>query len=216
MELLTIATKDTIELSAILWDLGMPRSALLLHMMPAVKESWVDFAGLLTEQGFNVLAIDFRGHGESAGGDYQLFTSQDHQKYYTDTESAVEFLSQRYPESEIVIGGASIGANVAIKYMAGHSEIQKVFALSAGLDYHGVIAQEDVQKLRSGQNLLLVGARDDLRGSGADCGTQAEQLYDLATCKKEKIIFDQGGHGTDLLAAHLDLPDSIIHFLTSR
>jgi alpha-beta hydrolase superfamily lysophospholipase len=214
MELLTIATKDNVELSAILWDAQSSHSVLLLHMMPATKESWMDFAGLLTEQGFNVLAIDFRGHGESAGGDYNTFTPEEHQKYYKDVEAAVEFLRQRYPDSEVLIGGASIGANEVIKYMADYSEIAKGFALSAGLDYYGVRAIDDIKNLRPEQSILLVGAKDDVRKSGGSCGEMADQLFELTSARKEKIILETGGHGTDMLAAHMDLPDKIIHFLT--
>ena len=34
-------------------------------MMPATKESWNEFSQKLREKGWHVLAIDFRGHGES-------------------------------------------------------------------------------------------------------------------------------------------------------
>ena len=56
------------------------RGALLVHMMPATKESWGAFARVLEKQGYHVLAIDMRGHGESDGGPvgYKNFSDEEH------------------------------------------------------------------------------------------------------------------------------------------
>jgi pimeloyl-ACP methyl ester carboxylesterase len=215
MDLHNLTTKDGIKIAGILWDRQAPKAVLLLHMMPATKESWTDLGSLLSDNGFNVLAIDFRGHGESGGGDYKTFSSEDHQKYQLDVEAALEYLNMKYPNREIYAGGASIGANFVLKFMSEDQSIKKGFGLSAGLDYYGARAIDYVKELSGDQSILLVGAKDDVRGSGLDRGTQAEQLYDLATSQKEKIIYETGDHGTDMFAAHPDLPQKIVHFLTA-
>jgi len=67
MEEITLTTQDDVRLYADYYKsstLNAP-AVLLLHMMPETKESWREFAKKLREVGFQVLAIDFRGHGKS-------------------------------------------------------------------------------------------------------------------------------------------------------
>ena len=147
METKVFKTEDGIDIEALYWDAGTEKSILLLHMMPATKESWIDFAEKLVAQGFNVLAPDFRGHGRSSGGDYKTFTPEDHQKYYRDAVAAANFLELQQPDTLVALGGASIGANIALQFMTEHLTVKKGFFLSAGLYYHGVRAVDFVPKL---------------------------------------------------------------------
>lgn len=213
MEKITITTEDGVNLSALFWNNEAFVSVLLLHMMPAIKESWVPLGDQLSAKGFNVLAIDLRGHGESGGGNYQDFTDEQHQEYYQDVKAAVAFLKNQFSHTEIILGGASIGANLVVKYMAEQQEVTKGFALSAGLDYYGIRAIDDIKNLAEDQQILLVAAKDDVRKGGNDCGSMAEQLFDAAEGVKEKIIYDTGGHGTDIWQTHPDLQDKIIKFI---
>ncbi len=215
MDKITIKTEDGIELSALLWDTRAVNSILLIHMMPSAKESWVPLAEELAKKGFNVLAIDLRGHGESGGGEFKQFTPEQHYGYFKDQTAALEFLEQRFPGSEVLMGGASIGANMTIKFMAENHHATKGFALSAGLDYYGVRAIDDITKLDSNQKILLVGSRDDGRSSGDNCGAMAEQLAAAATGQAQLTVYDEGGHGTDMWQKHPELIPQIIQFMTT-
>lgn len=188
------------------------RGAALLHMMPADRKSWQEFAEKLSAGGYHVLAIDLRGHGESGGGDYHNFSDKDHQASIQDVQGAVKYL-EKHGVTEIMLGGASIGANLTVQFMAANQNIPKGFALSAGLDYYDVRAIDESSKLSPSQNILFVGSYDDGGKSSNNCGKMAEELYAAATAKKEKIIFETGGHGTRLFASHPDLMDQIINFL---
>ncbi len=214
MEKITIQTNDGIELSALFWNNDAFSTVLLMHMMPANKESWITLADKFSSLGFNVLAFDFRGHGESGGGDYKKFTDEQHQEYYLDMKAVIRYLEDNFSHTEIYLGGASIGANLVIKYMAEHRDFSKGFALSAGLDYYGIKAIEDIKNLNEDQRILLVGSRDDIRKSGANCGAMAEQLYDEGEGIKEKIVYETGGHGTDMFESHPELEEAIIKFIS--
>ena len=122
---------------------------LLLHMMPADRTSWQQLAGQLQENGFHVLAIDLRGHGQSTGGPngYQAFSDAQHQQSIFDIESAVEFLRSKGIE-KIHMGGASIGANLALQYASQHQEIASAMLLSPGLDYHGIHTDIWIENLK--------------------------------------------------------------------
>jgi pimeloyl-ACP methyl ester carboxylesterase len=212
MQKTNLTTSDGLNLAALAWEGKGPASIILLHAMPADKESWTALAEQLNKTGHNVLAFDFRGHGESDGGNWEDFSDEQHQQYSLDLDAAVEYIKENFPGTEIYLGGASIGANIAIQYLAAHPEIKKAAALSAGLDYHGVNAEELVKELDPSQDLLLIAAADDMRKSGTSSSRQAEILYDLANCKKEKMLFQTGGHGTALLAAHPELLETIQDF----
>lgn len=207
MEKINLSTTDGVSLSALFWDAKGLVSVLLLHMMPATKESWSDLANRLFHRGVNVLAIDFRGHGQSNGGSYKSFTDEDHQKYLLDATTALEFLKQRYPKAEIVLAGASIGANIVLQLMANDVNYKVGVVLSPGLNYHGTQAGEYVAKLGQEQKVLMIGSRDD--------GDNANQVAELKTMndKIEMVIVDSGGHGTDILRGNHELLNQVVEFL---
>ncbi len=68
MQKTTFTTEDGIKISANYWPAKSENAVVLLHMLGRNKESWTSFAEKLKKAGFNVLAIDMRGHGESGGG----------------------------------------------------------------------------------------------------------------------------------------------------
>lgn len=213
MEKITFTTEDGVLISGLLWDAQSRTTVLLLHMMPATKDSWIQLANRLFHRGMNVLAIDLRGHGDSGGGSYKKFTPEEHYGYFKDKDAALAFIKERFPKTEILMGGASIGANLSLGQMADDRSIKKGFALSAGLDYYGVRAIDFVKKLDSEQGILLVGSRDDGRSDGQTCGDMAEQLGEAATSHKQVIVYDTGGHGTDMWEEHPELLSTITDFL---
>jgi dienelactone hydrolase len=122
---------------------------LLLHMMPATKESWNEFASLIQENGYAALAIDLRGHGESTDMngnklDYREFRDEEHRCSMNDISASKEFLaSQKEGDfSRIAIAGASIGANLALWQASIDKDVRLLMLLSPGLNYRGVQADE--------------------------------------------------------------------------
>jgi alpha-beta hydrolase superfamily lysophospholipase len=207
MEKVSLTTEDGVRLAGLLWDAQSRFSVLLLHMMPATKESWTDLANRLFHRGFNVLAIDFRGHGQSDGGSYKSFSDEEHQKYLIDAQAALKYLLEKYPKTEISLGGASIGANIALQLMSRERLYAKGVVLSAGLNYHGVNAEEYIQLFdHNAQKVLFVTSKDD--GNNVE---QTSCLHDFAENSQE-IIYDTGGHGTDMWKEHPELLDQIVEF----
>lgn len=180
---------------------GRGPAALLLHMMPATKESWQALTPQLLRFGWTILAIDLRGHGQSVNGpgrtrlDYKLFEDADHQAKIHDVEAAMKWLADRagVPASRMALVGASIGANLAIAYAAAHPEVPAVAALSPGLDYRGVTTPDKVGRFRPEQALLLAASAED-ELSFATIG-------ELAKLKPDAVVkkFHGAGHGTGIL-----------------
>lgn len=212
-----LKTSDGVRIAYDLYDLTDSKGYfVLVHMMPATKESWQDFTGELQKNGYSSIAIDLRGHGQSDGGPngYKNFTDEECQKSILDLNAAVEFLKkQKADPKNIYFAGASIGANLSLQYLAKIPEFKKSVLLSAGLNYYGVKADESIQQLKSDQKVLLVTAKDDQR-SGGNNAEMNQKLKELAPKNSELIIYETGGHGTDLLKAHPELKEKIFQFLT--
>ncbi len=190
-------------------------AVILLHMMPSTKESWRDFAPLLIDKGFQVLAIDERGHGESTQGgtlDYQEFSNEEQQKKILDVIAAREMFREKGVElANIFVGGASIGANLAIQYMAENHEARAGFALSPGYNYKGIEALDLADEMHSGQYIYLAAAKDDERVP--DSWRAVEELAKTGEAEKEYRIFETGGHGTDIFVKHPDFPRMLADWL---
>ena len=206
------------------WKGRDDKAVILLHMMPAVKESWNDFAEKLNAMKYHVLAIDLRGHGESTeiteqDGEkrilnYQTFSDLDHQQTTSDIEGARDFLLKKgmSPES-IFIGGASIGANLALQFMILHTEIKKGILLSPGIDYHGIKGDELMGKTSTSQKLFLTAAENDIYSHKS-----VRALQNIGQAEKTVKLFKGVGartHGTDLFKEYPEFMDELTTWLNS-
>lgn len=205
-------TKDNVK---IVGELNQPqggkRAIVLLHMMPATKESWTDFAAKLNKSGWATLAIDERGHGQSQGGPTGYQSMSDQRSKLLDVEAAQGFLKSKGAKTS-AIAGASIGANLAIAYQADHREIICTIPMSAGLNYLGVDALAAVKKLAKDQRVYFVTSTQDERVSGAL--KMANELHQQCSADtKELFISNSTKHGTDIFAVEPGLHDKLIEWL---
>ena len=214
MKKVNLKTSDKIKIAGNYYAADNPKGYLvLIHMMPANKESWNGFALAAQQNSYASLAIDLRGHGESDGGPdgFRDFSDEDHQKSIMDARAAVDFQIAE-GHSKIFLAGASIGANLALKYLAESEKISAAVLLSAGFNYRGIETLPLAAKVRPSQGVFFVASRDDAR-SGVGADKMAEELYAKSGGMKKIKIFETGGHGTDLFNSHPDLMDDIINWL---
>jgi len=146
---------------------------LLLHMMPATKGSWNEFASIIQKNGYAALAIDLRGHGESTDMngirlDYKEFKDEEHRNSMNDIASAKEFLAgqNEIDMSRIAIAGASIGANLAIWQASIDKNVRVIMLLSPGLNYRGILADELAPKFK-GYVYILASEGDTKSAEGS-------------------------------------------------
>jgi alpha-beta hydrolase superfamily lysophospholipase len=162
---IVFTTKDGVEIVGSYIEATGNKVAILLHMMPADRTSWSAFASELNKRGYATLAIDERGHGDSTMGGtlmYARFTDEEQQAKILDVDAVIEFLvGEGYGKGNIIVVGASIGANLAIQTLARHHEIPLAIALSPGVDYHGVLALTFLRELHDKQKVVLVSSEDD-------------------------------------------------------
>lgn len=79
---------------------------------------------------FDVIVMDFRGHGKSGG----LFTFS--AKEHIDLKAVVDYAKKRY--AKIILLGFSLGAATAIIYTAKHKGIYEVIAVSTPTDFERI------------------------------------------------------------------------------
>lgn len=209
-----LKTSDGVSLKGDYFVGRSDRGLLLLHMMPADRTSWRAFAEKSENANWHVLAIDLRGHGESQGGPngYKSFSDAEHQASRYDVEAGVEFLKSR-GVTVLSLGGASIGANLALQYLSEHPDVRGVFLLSPGLDYRGVKTEPAARNLKPGQFVFYVASRDD-----AHSADTVQQLFDVtpAGVSKEIKFFETAGHGTTIFEREPQFMDSVVEWLQGQ
>ncbi len=217
-------TVDNIIITGNYWPSANGKALILLHMMPATKESFTPFAEEAVRRGFGVLAIDLRGHGESTDKihdgmilriNYSEFSDREHQDSMNDVQGARDWLAAHgISADDVAIGGASIGANFAIKYMSENPTCPAGFVLSAGLNYHGVETERAARSLSPHQHLFIAAAKDDERAPGAR--EDAERIYSETGADKKIRLYETGGHGTTLFESHPECMEDILAFLSAH
>ena len=208
-------TSDEVEIAGDFYPAAEKASpaVVLLHMMPSNKEGWREFALKLNRAGFQCLAIDLRGHGESQGGPngYREFSNEDHRSSIEDVSAAAEFfLSREVPLESVSLCGASIGANLSLWFQSEHPETRAGVLLSPGLSYHGIDTEPMAKKINENQSVFLAaGGENDEYSSET-----SRKLFDILKSENKKIkIFQNAGHGTAMFLDEPGLMDEIIDWL---
>lgn len=211
---ITIKTLDGIDIAGKFYDIPDPKGgAVFLHMMPATKDSWDDLALRFAKEGYLALAIDLRGHGESEGGPegYKKFSDEDHQKSILDVDAAVKYLlAKGVAVNQVVLLGASIGANLALKYVADHPDFKTAILLSAGSNYRGIMTLPAAEALKPGARVFFVTSRDD---NGNSDDTQKIFAAVPGDVEKRLHIYEHAGHGTNMLEKEPKLSNLMMEFV---
>jgi len=147
-------------------------AALLLHQYGGSSYDWKDFANLLVKKGYAVLAVDLRGQGLTKGdANWKLAQS--------DTVALMGWLRNQpnIDPKRVVVMGASVGANLALRGCADDDACHVAIALSPGLSFYGVVAKDALSDMKN-KNILMAAAQQDQQSGEA---TKYLTLYASAT-----------------------------------
>jgi hypothetical protein len=148
-----------------------------------------------------LLSFDLRGHGKSvARGEEQLdfrsMTTEEYKKIPGDiAEAAARVIadsSLRIDPEQVIVIGASIGANSAIMLTEQLPGVQKVVMLSPGRDYLGLVPEKAFEKFR-GRILIYTAEKDSRSLEGS------EHLVEFNRERCTLKVFTGGDHGTDII-----------------
>lgn len=184
---------------------------LLLHMPTRNRGDWRDVGRRLAERGVGALAIDLRGHGESASDPAAVATG-DLQASVADARAGLAWLKGRPETSPGRIGviGASLGANLAALAAAEDPGVRALVMLSATLDFRGVRTEAALRQYGPGSALLVVSQED------AYAMRSLRVLTAAGSGLREVRVLDGAGHGTTMLARQPDLAGSLVDWLCAR
>lgn len=186
---------------------------ILLHMYRSNRHAFAPLVGPLHEAGFAILAIDMRGHGESATPELEQRVRQRDTKVFEDmvqdVRAAYDFLAKRKEEvdrSRFALVGASVGCSVALRYAAKDRSVDCVVCLSPGLNYLGLDSRGDIARIR-GRRILLISPESERKNS--------ETLAKLAPGKDSVRVRIVPGrnHGTRMFGVIENIEYDVADFL---
>ncbi|MDD4004521.1 MAG: alpha/beta fold hydrolase [Elusimicrobiaceae bacterium] len=217
----TFKTADGWTLSAVYRPPQPDRQVLLfLHSHKEDNSIWRPLALKTEAMGFGTLLLDFRGHGGSTlgpGGETVNYPSFDrdvsgpeneYNKMTEDVNAALKFLrDEGFGPDRVILVGAGLGANIAIKSAAEHSDIAMTALFTPTLNANrGVLA---VNPLRSyGARPVFVAA-----------SVENSRLYQEVSVLRAILYHSAGGRNVTFVtarkgsSAELITPDVINSFL---
>ncbi|MCP5120717.1 MAG: alpha/beta fold hydrolase [bacterium] len=148
-------------------------AVVLAHGAVFNKESWDPLALRLSEEGFRVLALDFRGYGSSRAG-------TEGRALHLDVLAAIDYLKEEGAARVSVLGGSMGGGaagQAAVESKRG--DIERLILLAASPVKHP-------ERLK-GRILFLVSEGDGIRAA-------TEQQYKKAPRPKKLIVLDGSAH----------------------
>lgn len=169
----SFAAKDGGEIHAHLYGDG-DHAVVLAHGMAFDKESWQPLASQLSGQGLQVLALDFRGYGESTPGGEEG-------ALWLDVVAAADFLRHRGARRISMLGASMGGGAVArASVEAPNGTFHKVILLAAA-----PIADPNRMKADS---FLFVASREER------LLPRVRQQFEQAPEPKRLAILESGAH----------------------
>jgi len=180
-------------------ELGAP-AVILMHMLGSSRRGFEPLIPALLEEGYAVLNIDLRGHGDTGG-------SRDWQAATTDVQTWLNWLYEQpdiRPDSVSLIG-ASISSNLALIGCANDSTCLTVIALSPGLDYYGLMPEQFIIDGLRERSALLIAAYNDFES--------IDSVRQMASNARGEIglrLFTGSAHGTEFFGRLRERTTAII------
>lgn len=210
----TLKAPDGATLEASYYSPGKPGPGLmLLHQCNRDRSAWAAFAKAAAARGYHVMALDYRGYGESEGQRFDNFQAEQPviaEKWPGDIDAAFAwFLAQPGVDKDrIGASGASCGVNQAALLASRHPEVKTVVLLSGGLT---PAARTYLQK--SEWMPLMASASDD---DGDAVNTMRWILGWSRNPKNKFVQFKAAGHGTDMFAVEKTLEPQMLDWFEAN
>ena len=158
-------------------------AVVFVHGGQFTKDSWAEQAQVLADRGFQTIAIDLRGRGQSRGGPGK---ERDDDFSYLDVLGAVSF-AEDLGASRVSLIGASWGGWAAARAAA---ELEAGAVDRLVLLAHSPIEQPERIQGRK----LFITTRDDFMGSGTLRLPGIRDQFDRAPEPKELVVLEGSAH----------------------
>ena len=193
-------TSDHVKLGGLLYGQGKA-VVICSHELRTTKVIW-SVSGIpqrLATRGYEVLAYDFRGNGDSQG-------QPDVSQIAVDLNAAVTFARQQ-GATKIVLLGSSMGGTATLKVASG-TRVDAVISLSAPQNFSITLSNADIKAISAPK--LFINSEND------DYASDTMHMYEAANAPKEIHMYPGAAHGTSIFDTDnaTDLTQRILDFVT--
>ncbi|GIU82599.1 MAG: alpha/beta fold hydrolase [Acidobacteria bacterium] len=136
----------------------------------------------LTDAGFITLRFNFRGVGLSTG------THDEGRGEKEDVITALNYLTEKYPEGETIFAGFSFGSRFGLEAVLEDKRVSRLISIGSPVDKYDYSFLYNCKK----PILFIHGDKDEF-GSLENL----RKLYDRLDCGKELVVFENCGHFFD-------------------
>jgi len=185
---------------------------LLLHQCNMDRHAWDGLAKDLAASGFHVLAIDYRGYGESgehfANAEDRRKAMQE--KWPGDVDAAYAYLMEQkgVDKTHIAAGGASCGVTQSSNLAMRHHEIKALMLLS------GSASDEAKAYISGNPGLPVFGAASQ---GDTNAAKGIKEVIELSKNPHSTIkIYDGVEHGVPMFAKNAELEPMIVTWLNAQ
>lgn len=190
--------------------------ALLLHNPGATHAHWGPLLAPLLNGGFRVLAIDFRGHGDSKELTPEIFEQMSRREpgayasMIHDVEAAVQWLTsvQKLAPARIAIVGGEYSADLALQALAQNRKLGAVVAMSPSRTYFGFPLVETTKKI--GNKPILVLAPKQILNEGP---SEMQTINQKNPGFELKVYPKYEHHGVHMLGLNWNVEQTIVQWL---
>ena len=215
-EEVSVPLQDGYPLSGNLLNPDSRHAVLLLHQCNRDQTMWQPLVSRLTEAGFGIMTVDFRGYGKSKSDEYDVDRSDDDYLIATaemnsDVVSIYQFWQSHTAKAEKrVLVGASCGGGGAGILASEFADIDALVLFSPSMrDYW--FPEEKWPKLQSKDTLpiLAIASKQDKNAMGAiDKATEKSQ-----SPHTEYIRYNGRLHGQPLFQQDTNLADKMLNWI---
>jgi dienelactone hydrolase len=206
--------QDGMVLQATYYAAVQPGPGLLLfHQCNRDRTSWEGFAQAAAARGYHVIALDFRGFGESGGDRFTTLQEQAAtvaDRWPGDIDAAYNWLAAQpvVDKQRIGAAGASCGVNQSVLLAQRHPEVRTVMLLS------GPINRVAREYLRASPRVSVLAAASDDDGNAVD--TMRWVLGWSANPANRLVQYRAAGHGTEMFAVEKGLQPLMLDWLDAQ
>lgn len=178
---------------------------ILLHGYLSNRPEWEPFAEFCNSRGIGAFYYDLRGHGNSQG------QTNDFGKMVSDLDKAVEFLETKFgvTRQKIAVGGASIGANIALKHFSRNMSAPFAILLSPGLNYQGLTTPDILPSCGSRPLLMAASDSDSYAYSSVNALKRAARKGQNITVLRQA---SSAAHGVQMFRRDVSSPNEPSEF----
>ena len=210
----TLTASDGAKLKATYFAAAKPGPGIvLLHQCNQDRKSWTAFATHAAERGYHVIAMDYRGFGESDGERFTTFQARQpviDQQWPGDVDAAFAYLTKQpgVDGQRIAAAGASCGVNQAVLLARRHPEVKTVVLLSGG------VTPPAREHLRRSPGMPVLASAS--QGDGDAVNTMRWILGWSSNPANKFIEYKAAGHGTEMFAAEKGLEPAMLDWFDAH